>query len=59
MQYQMHRLIGGLTISSAASVNIIMVWNAEFGIEFQLLNIYVRNLQECNLHLIDVYHDIG
>lgn len=57
MQYQMHRHTGGLTISRADSVNVIMVWNAEFGIEFQLLNIYDGNLQECNLHLIDVYND--
>jgi len=43
MQYQMHGHIGGLTISSTDSVNLIMVWNAEFGIELQLLNIYNRN----------------
>ena len=59
MQYQMHRHTGGLTISSTDSVNIIMVWNAEFGIEFQLLNIYDWSLQECKLHVIDVYHDTG
>jgi len=59
MQYQKHRNIGGLIISSVDSVNIIMVWNEEFGIEFQLLNIYDRNLQECNLHLIVAYHGTG
>jgi hypothetical protein len=42
MQYQIRRHTGGLTISSADSVNIIMVWNAEFGVEFQILNIYDR-----------------
>lgn len=57
MQYQMHRHIGSLTISSTYYVNIIMFWNAEFGREFQLLNIYDWSLQECNLHDIDVYHD--
>jgi hypothetical protein len=59
MQYQMYRHIGGLTISSADFVNIIMVWNAKFGKEFQLLNIYDRNSQKCKLYLIDVYHDTG
>jgi len=30
MQYKMRRHIGGQTFSSADSMNIIMVWNAEF-----------------------------
>lgn len=59
IQYQMHRHVRGLTISSADSVNKIMVWNAEFGIVFQPLNIYDWSLQGCNLHVIDVYHDTG